>query len=181
MNLSKENRRKISILVGVLLVGLIATIVFRVEDFLAFIEENRSLTLILSLLIYIVLGFTFIPSSPITLFLAVLIGPLLAALVATVGNSIAAVLEYKVGETVGDVLHFEERKQDLPFNLGELPITSPYLLTIGRILPGGVRGLSYVAGAYHVPMKLYLLTTIGMNVLSAFFIAFGGEQLLQLI
>jgi uncharacterized membrane protein YdjX (TVP38/TMEM64 family) len=181
IKLSKNNRVKISILVGVLILGLIVTIFFRIEDFQGFVTENIRLTLVASLLIYLLLGLTFIPTSPITLFLALLLGPLQAALLAALGNTLSALVEYKIGQTLGDIFDFEEKKKNLPFNLGKMPIDSPYILLFGRLIPGGVRGLSYVAGAYQVPMKLYLPTTLTMALLSAFFIAFGGETLISLI
>lgn len=181
INLSKNKKVKLSIMLGVLIIGLIVTISFSFEDFQSYVTENIPLTLMISLLIYLLLGFTFIPTSPITLFLALLIGPLQAALFAALGNTLSALVEYKVGQSLGDIFDFEEKKKNLPFNLGKLPIDSPYILLFGRLIPGGVRGLSYVAGAYHVPMKLYLPTTITMALLSAFFIAFGGDKLISLI
>lgn len=181
LNFSKEKRLKISLLISVLIIGLFITIFFRFENFQELIQGNPNLTVLISLLIYALLGMTFIPTSPITLFLAVLIGPLLAALVAILGNTISALVEYKVGGALGDVFDFMEMKNRLPFNLGKLPIHSPYVLLFGRLVPGGVRGLSYVAGAYQVRMELFLVTTITMNTLSAFFIAYGGEKLLSLV
>lgn len=181
LKLFKNKKTQISIMVGVLIIALIVTISFRFEDFQGYATENIPLTLVASLLIYILLGLTFIPSSAITLFLALLIGPFQAALFATLGNTLSALVGYKVGQTLGDILNFEEKKKNLPFNLGKLPIDSPYILLFGRLIPGGVRGLSYVAGAYQVPMKLYLPTTLTMALLSAFFIAFGGETLISLI
>ena len=74
-----------------------------------------------------------------------------------------------------------EKKNRLPFNLGKLPIHSPYVLLFDRLVPGGVRGLSYVAGAYHVHIDIFIITTIAMNTLSAFFVAYGGERLISLI
>jgi membrane protein DedA with SNARE-associated domain len=97
------------------------------------------------------------------------------------GNTLSALVGYKVGQTLGDIFDFNEKKKNLSFNLGKLPIDSPYILLFGRLIPGGVRGLSYVAGAYQVPMKLYLPTTLTMVLLSAFFIAFGGDKLNSLI
>lgn len=181
LKLFKNKKTQISIMVGVLIIALIVTISFRFEDFQGYATENIPLTLVASLLIYILLGLTFIPSSAITLFLALLIGPFQAALFATLGNTLSALVGYKVGQTLGDILNFEEKKKNLPLNLGKLPIDSPYILLFGRLIPGGVRGLSYVAGAYQVPMKLYLPTTLTMALLSAFFIAFGGETLISLI
>jgi uncharacterized membrane protein YdjX (TVP38/TMEM64 family) len=181
LNLSKEKRLKISLLVGVLIIGFLLSIFFRFNNFQELIEANPNLTVLISLLIYALLGMTFIPTSPVTLLLAVLIGPLMAALVAIVGNTVSALVEYKVGGALGDIFGFMEKKSRLPFNLGDLPIHSPYVLLFGRLVPGGVRGISYVAGAYQVQMDLFLITTITMNTLSAFFIAYGGERLISLI
>ncbi len=181
VNISKDKRLKISLLVGVVIIGLFFTTFFRFEHFHSLIENNTYLAILISLLVYAILGLTFIPTSPITLFLVFLIGPLMAALVAIFGTTISALVEYKVGAALGDVFNFVEKKNHLPFNLGKLPIHSPYILLFGRLVPGGVRGLSYVAGAYQVHMNLYLITTITMNTLSAFFIAYGGERLINLI
>jgi uncharacterized membrane protein YdjX (TVP38/TMEM64 family) len=79
-NITKEKRLKISLLVGVLIIGLLLSIFFRYENIQALIENNTNLTVLSSLLIYALLGMTFIPTSPITLLLAVLIGPLMAGL-----------------------------------------------------------------------------------------------------
>lgn len=181
LNLSKEKWLKISLLFGVIILGLFLTIFFSYENFQMLVENNTNLTVLISLLVYALLGMTFIPTSPITLFLAILIGPLSAALVATLGNTISALVEYKVGGTLGDIFNFVEKKNRLPFNLGKLPIHSPYVLLFGRLVPGGVRGLSYVAGAYQVRKDLFLSTTVTMNILSAIFLAYGGEKLISLI
>ncbi len=181
LSISKEKRVKISLLVGAVMVGLILTIFFRYEQFQSLIEKNPSLAVLISLLFYTLLGITFIPTSPITLFLAVILGPFMAALVAILGNTFAALVEYKVGAALGDVFNFIEKKNRLPFNLGKLPIHSPYVLLFGRLVPGGVRGLSYVAGAFQVRMDHFIITTIVMNTLIAFFIAYGGERLISLI
>ncbi len=181
VKLTKDNQGKLSILVGIVILGVVITVFFRFENFQAFVTDNPQATLIVSLMIYAALGMTFIPTSPITLFLAVLIGPLQAALVATLGNTLAAIVEYKIGQTLGDILNFEEKKRKLPFSLGRLPIDSPYVLLFGRLVPGGVRGLSYIAGAYQVPMKLYLVTTIIMSMFSALVIAFGGDKIISLL
>jgi len=180
LRISKDKKIKATIIFGLLIIGLVVTLSYRFEDFQGFVTENVQFTLAISLVLYTALGITFIPTSPITLFLAVLLGPLQAALVAVLGNSLSAFLEYKVGEALGDIFDFEENKARLPFNLGKLPVDSPYVLLFGRLIPGGGRGLSFIAGAYHVPMPLYLVTTITMNTLSAFFIAYGGEKLISL-
>lgn len=146
----------------------------------AFIRANRRQATLIGIGIYFLLGFTFIPASPLTLFLAYLLGPLHAVLIAVVGNSLAALLEYQIGQTVGDVFNFEEKKSRLPLGLGKLPITSPLLLMAGRLLPIGKRGFSIVCGAYHVPILRYAWTTVVMYIINASFIAYVGTGLLTL-
>ena len=154
---------------------------YNMADVKAYIEDNPSQTILISLIIYISFGLTFLPSIPLTLFIAVLIGPLQAAIVATIGNTIAALLEYQVGKTIGDVVDFEENKAKLPLGLGKLPIDSPYFLLAARTIPAGTRGFSVVCGAYQVPMVSYLWTTTTMFFLSSLFLAYGGTELIKLI
>ena len=94
---------------------------YSMVDVKAFIEDNPSQTVLISLIVYVSFGLTFLPSIPLTLFIAVLIGSLQAAIVATIGNTIAALLEYQVGKTIGDVVDFENIKTKLPFGLGNYP------------------------------------------------------------
>ena len=137
----------------------------------AFIRANRRQATVIGIGVYFLLGFTFIPASPLTLFLAVLLGPYHAVLIAVIGNTLAALLEYQIGVVMGDVVNFNNIKSRLPFGLGKLPITSPYLLMAGRLLPLGKRGFSVVCGAYHVPALRYLWTMVVMYFINAAFIA----------
>jgi uncharacterized membrane protein YdjX (TVP38/TMEM64 family) len=178
---TRTNIIKISFVLLVLVFAIIVSVNFSYSDIKAFINQNQGQTILISLLIYILFGFTFLPSVPLTLFLAVLIGPLLAAIVATLGNTIAALLEYQIGKTVGDVVDFKAIKARLPFGLAKLPIKSPYFLLAVRSVPAGTRGFSMVCGAYHVPLTIYTWTTFLMYGISSVFLAYGGTQLINLI
>ena len=96
------------------MIGLLLTIFFRHDQFQSLIESNTNLAILISLLIYALLGMTFIPTSPITLFLVVLVGPLMAALVATLGNTLSALVEYKMGAALGDVFTLWRRRTACP-------------------------------------------------------------------
>ena len=163
-----------------LAVGVFIMVNFDLLDAQNYIRANRGQAALISIVIYFLLGFTFIPASPLTLFLAVFMGPWVTVLVATIGNTLAALLEYQIGRTAGDIFNFESKMQKLPLGLGDLPITSPYLLMAGRLLPLGKRGFSIVCGAYQVPMGKYLWTTVLMYIINASFIAFTGAGLLRL-
>jgi uncharacterized membrane protein YdjX (TVP38/TMEM64 family) len=181
LNTLRHNKAvQIGLVLLFLAVGVLIMISFDLPDAKAFIRAHRGQAALISIVIYFLMGFTFIPASPLTLFLAVFMGPWETVLVATIGNTLAALLEYQIGSTVGDIFNFEAKMQNLPLGLGKLPITSPYLLMAGRLLPLGKRGFSIVCGAYQVPYGKYLWTTVLMYIINAGFIAFTGTGLLRL-
>lgn len=179
--ITKHNAIRFALMLLIITFAVMISINYSMSDIQAYIKDNPSQTILISLIIYISFGLTFLPSIPLTLFIAVLIGPLQAAIVATIGNTIAALLEYQVGKTIGDVVDFEKIKSKLPFGLGKLPIKSPYFLLAARSIPAGTRGFSVVCGAYQVPLVSYLWTTLTMFFLSSLFLAFGGIELIKLI
>jgi uncharacterized membrane protein YdjX (TVP38/TMEM64 family) len=172
---------QITLMVLIIAATVLLMVSFNLPDAKAFIRAHRGQAALISIGVYFLLGFTFIPASPLTLFLAVLMGPFEAVLIATVGNTLAALVEYQIGATVGDIFEFESHMENLPFRLGELPITSPLLLMAGRLLPLGKRGFSIVCGAYQVPIGRYLWTSVVMYIVNASFLAFGGAGLARLI
>lgn len=165
----------------ILAIAVFISLNYTLVDIQDYIQENPSQTIIISLLIYTSFGLTFLPSIPLTLFIAVLIGPLPAIIVATVGNTIAALLEYQVGKTIGDVVDFERLKAKLPFGLGRLPVKSPVFLLAARTIPAGTRGFSVVCGAYHVPLLSYTWTTFTMYLISSIVLVYGSIELIKFI
>lgn len=179
--ITKHNAIRLALILLIIGFAVMISTNYSMRDIQAYIEDNPSQTILISLLIYVSFGLTFLPSIPLTLFIAVLIGPLQAAIVATIGNTIAALLEYQVGKTIGDVVDFERIKTKLPFGLGKLPIQSPYFLLVARIIPAGTRGFSVVCGAYQVPLLSYIWTTFTMYFISSMILAYGGALVTTLI
>ncbi len=167
------------VVLSVLIVVLIS-VYFDLTEAQAFIRANRPQAALISIGIYFLLGFTFLPASPLTLFLSVFMGPWNAVAIAVIGNTLAALLEYQIGYTMGDLVDFEDKKKRLPLGLDELPITSPLLLMAGRMLPLGKRAFSVVCGAYQVPIGKYIWTTVLMYVIDATFVAFIGAGIVRL-
>lgn len=180
-NIIKSLRQNKLIQIGFVIlfvvVGVLIMTSFDLAYTQAFLQENRGQAALVSIVIYFLLGFTFLPSSPLTLFLAILIGPFETSLIATIGNSLAALIEYQIGATAGDIFNFEEKMENLPFGLGELPIASTKLLLAARLLPFGKRGFCLICGAYQVPFGKYLWTTFLMYLLNASVLAFAGSSL----
>jgi uncharacterized membrane protein YdjX (TVP38/TMEM64 family) len=178
---NKTNAVKLIALFVVLAIAVWGSMKLDFKDVKVFIEQNQSQAILISLLVYILFGFTFLPSIPLTLFIAALIGPLQAALVAALGNTIAALFEYQIGKTVGDVVAFEDFKSTLPMGLDKLPVDSPLFLLGARSIPAGTRAFSMVCGAYQVHMPTYLWTTSLMYFLSSVILTFGGVKLINLL
>jgi uncharacterized membrane protein YdjX (TVP38/TMEM64 family) len=146
----------------------------------AFLGRNQHLAFGISVLAVAFTSFTLIPTIPLTLFLAVIIGPWPATMATALGNTLTALIHYQVGKQFGDILNFEETKARLPFKLGKLPVHSPLFLLAGRSAPGGPVGLSFICGAYSVPHFIYLWTTFITNFLGAVLVAFSGDLLIKL-
>jgi uncharacterized membrane protein YdjX (TVP38/TMEM64 family) len=181
----KNNRRRIiRILMIVLFVLGISFVAshYKFSAIKTFMQAYEQYIILISLALYDVLGATPIPSEPLTLFIASVEGPLLALILATFGNTLAALVEFYIGGSIGELSDFEKRKKNLPFHMGDLPIDSPILLLLGRMLPGfGPKFISIICGVYKVPLFTYLWTTVVSNLLGAAIIAYGGYSLINLL
>jgi uncharacterized membrane protein YdjX (TVP38/TMEM64 family) len=177
---TRKNLLNLGLLLAFLTSIVLIAIFFDLDSIKGFIRTHEKQAILVSIVVYGFFGITFLPTFPLTVFIAVLLGPLPSALIATVGNTLAAVLGYLLGKTMGDVFDFEKRKSKLPFGLGRLPIKSPLFMLAARSLPAGSRAYSVVCGAYQVPLSTYLWTTSLMFFLNSTFLAFGGLQLVNL-
>lgn len=175
-----EKMIKIVPLIFLLILAIIFAINFDFPEIKAYIQQHQEHGLILSICIYFLMAFTFIPSSPLTMFLSVLNGPVLSITASTIGNVLAALVQYRIGDTIIDVENFNEKRGKLPSFLRNLPLSSPIFLIAGRMFPGGTRGLSAVCGIHRVPFSTFLWTTFVAFLISAAFIAFGGAELIKL-
>ena len=136
----------------------------------------------ISIFVYAALGTTFIPSEPLTLLIGAMFGPWVAVLVSWIGNTLAAIVEYYIGQRIGSAANFMEKKEKLPFGLGKLPVDSPWFLIGGRAIPlYGAKAISVVAGVYHVPMLRYLWTTAVTILFGSLVFSFGGFGLGKII
>lgn len=178
---NRQNLMRFLLILVVLVIAIIFSIKFDIKTIKEFIQTNPTHAILISIAAYILFGLTFIPTFPLTILIAFLLGPLAAALIAAFGNTIAAFWGYQVGKSVGDIVDFDKKKSKLPFGLGKLPIRSPLFMLAARSLPAGSRAYSIVCGAYEVPIPLYLWTTSLMFFLNSAFLSFGGMKLLNII
>ena len=146
-----------------------------------FILKKPQLSILISFVIYFLTGFTFIPSSPLTIFMSMLSGPIVSITIAVVANTLSALVQYYLGTTLESVHDFEKVRDKMPAFLQKLPINSPLFLLVGRVIPGGMRGLSIICGFHHVQFSTYLWTTTVMYLLNSIVIVFGGIEVIKLI
>jgi uncharacterized membrane protein YdjX (TVP38/TMEM64 family) len=173
---------KLTLLALFFVIVIIVSENFDLAELRELIAQNPDLIFLISFAAIFITGLTLvIPTAPVTLFIAVLIGPLPAIVISILGNMITALVHYQLGKQIGDVVNFEEKKAKLPFKLGKLPVNSPLFLLIGRGLPGGPKGFSFVCGAYGVPLFLYVWTTFVTEFIGSVLIAFGGDELIKRI
>ncbi len=163
-----------------IVVALILARYFKISPVLVFLQKYERLGVAGFLLIYVILGVTPIPTEPVGLLFLAWKGPVPAILLATVGNTLAAIVEYYIGGSVGDLTNFEQKKETLPFHLGRLPINSPAFLILGRMLPGfGPKFVSIACGIYKVPMFTYLWTALVAHFVGATILMLGGNEIIK--
>lgn len=170
--------QSVSIIIFSVLIMVLAAVVFTTDmnNIKAFIGRAGAWGVLISILIYALLGLTLIPSEPLTLFIGALFGPWLAMLIAGTGNTLSAFVEYYLGTHIGTATNFVEQKKKLPFGLGKLKVESPMFLIGARMIPGyGPKVVSMMAGIYHVPVLRYLWTTAIPIFTGAALFAFGGR------
>lgn len=178
---SQGNRTQSVLLLVFSLAAMIAAGYFVVTDFeriKIIIDQAGIWGVFISIAVYAILGVTLVPSEPLTILIGALYGPLIATLVAGVGNTLAALVEYFVGKRIGQATNFLEQKEKLPFGLGKLRVDSPLFLIGARMIPGyGPKVVSVLAGVYHISILTYLWTTAIPAFLGAAIFAFGGSGL----
>jgi uncharacterized membrane protein YdjX (TVP38/TMEM64 family) len=137
---------------------------------------------IVSILLYGILAVSPIPADPLTLVNGAVFGPVWGSLIAWTGMNFAAMVEYFVGTRIGSAADFEERRENLPFGLGKLPVNSPLFLLGGRLLTGaGSKVVSYLSGIYRISMWRYLWTTSLSTLFGSLIFALSGAGLLNFL
>ncbi|MBN1312078.1 MAG: TVP38/TMEM64 family protein [Anaerolineae bacterium] len=131
--------------------------------------------------LYLLLGVSPIPADPLTVINGAVFGPIWGGVIAWIGTTLAALIEYFLGTRIGNAADFENSRRDLPYGLGELPVDSILFLLGGRMLTGaGSKVVSYLSGIYRVSLWRYLWTTGLAMLLGTILFALGGFGLLRL-
>ncbi len=181
----KPNRtRPAAVLFTVLIVILIVILLLsrNLDGIRQFLLNSGQIGLVISVLLYGLLGASPIPSEPLTVLLTALYGPFNTTIVATLGNLLSALVEYYIGRRIGYVSDFVNQRHKLPLGMGKFPVNSVIFLFIGRFLPGyGAKFVSVISGIYHVKLWRYTWTTVLSTLIGAAIVAYGGFGILELI
>jgi uncharacterized membrane protein YdjX (TVP38/TMEM64 family) len=145
-----------------------------------FILNSGPYGLVVSTLLFGLLGATPIPSEPLTILLSTIYGPFWAMIATSIGNLLSALVEYFISGELGSVANFDAWREKLPFGLSKFPVDSPVFLIGARIIPGyGSKFVSLVSGFYHVPLWRYIWTTFTATLMGAAVTAYAGYNLVH--
>jgi uncharacterized membrane protein YdjX (TVP38/TMEM64 family) len=186
MENNAPNPKSKALTIIIIVVTVILIVVFLLSKDLNqirdFIHRSGWIGLLVSVLLYAVLGASPIPSEPLTVLITTSIGPIAATLVTGIGNLLSALIEYYLGHKISDVADFDKRKEKLPFGLGKMPVDSPMFLIGARMIPGyGPKFVSLIGGMYRVKMWRYIWTTAIATFAGAALFAYGGFGIMNLM
>jgi len=160
-------------------IGLI--LAFDFQKIKTFIAGAGVWGIFLAIIVYGLLGFTVIPSEPLTVLIGAMFGPWVATLASLAGNTLSSMAEYSVGRRIGDATNFMSQKEKLPFGLGKLNPDSLAFLLFARAIPGfGGKAVSIISGVYKVNFWRFMWTAFVTLVVGSAAFAFGGFGLEKL-
>lgn len=178
----KNKWQKIIPLVIFTVVIVIFAVNLNIDQLKAFIANNEGLSVFIFLAVYALLGLTPIPSEPVTLLALTLNGPWFAIGIVTLGNTLAALLEYFLGDRLGGLTDFEQKKEKLPATVRQLPVCSPVYQLAVRAIPGfGPKFVGLSSGIYRVPLVTYIWTAAVANMVGAILIVLTMTGIISLI
>jgi uncharacterized membrane protein YdjX (TVP38/TMEM64 family) len=135
----------------------------------------------IAIIVYGLLGFTVIPSEPLTVLIGAMFGPWVATLASLAGNTLSSMAEYTVGRRIGNATNFMNQKEKLPFGLGKLNPDSLAFLIFARAIPGfGGKAVSIISGVYKVKFWRFMWTAFVTLIVGSAVFAFGGFGLEKL-
>ncbi len=180
-----SERRKTAFwsIIGILITGIVVYFALKYfDDLEAFLISVGVFGPLVSLGLYALLSITPVNTDSLTLVNGLVYGVLAGTLIASVGNTVAALIEYYVGLKVRDVSGTEGQTFTVPVIKKKFPVRSWVFLIFGRFIPGyGGKAVSIIAGMYKVPVWKYVWTAFVANAIGAFMFAYGGFLLRNLV
>lgn len=159
---------------ALMVIMIVISIKLDINNAEVFLENHQKQAFFIGLMIYFIFSFTFLPTSPLTIFNAILLGPLEAVAISATGNLLSAVVGYFLGKTLVMSQNLENFKNSLPGWARKYDINSPIFIILGRMLPIGRIPLSYLCGAYRVPFFQYCWSSLVVYIIMASIISFAS-------
>ncbi|MEA4812363.1 MAG: VTT domain-containing protein [Anaerolineaceae bacterium] len=167
-------------LVLIVAVCIFIAVRFSLEEIKQFIRMNPQWIWLISVLIYFAWSMTLIPSFPLTVFLAAMVGPLHATLIGTLGMTLTGLVEYHMGAQMNAIVNIEALWAKLPQKLRDLPVDSVPLLIFGRMLPVSPKIIGTIAGAKRIHFWRYTWTTLVVSLIGAALPAYSAAGILRI-
>ncbi len=183
-NSAKKRSQTIKTLLttGLFLVVIGLIVAFDFEKIKTYISQAGIWGIFVAILVYGLLGFTVVPSEPLTVLIGAMFGPWVATLASLAGNTLSSIAEYSVGRRIGSATDFMEKKEKLPFGLGKLNPNSLAFLLFARAIPGfGGKTVSIISGVYKINFWRFLWTAFVALIIGSVAFAYGGFGLEKLI
>ncbi len=160
--------------VALMIIIIVITIKLDINNAKTFLEEHQKQAFSIGIIIYFIFSFTLLPTSPLTIFNAILLGPLESVAISVTGNFLSAVLGYFLGKTLVLSENLEKFENSLPEWARKYDLTSPVFIILGRMLPIGRIPLSYLCGASRVPFMQYCWSSLVVYIIMASMISFAS-------
>jgi uncharacterized membrane protein YdjX (TVP38/TMEM64 family) len=169
----------VTTLLFLMVIGLI--LAFDFQKIKTYIAGAGVWGIFIAIIVYGLLGFTVIPSEPLTVLIGAMFGPWVATLASLAGNTLSSMAEYSVGRRIGNATNFMSQKEKLPFGLGKLNPDSLTFLLFARAIPGfGGKAVSIISGVYKINFWRFMWTAFVTLIVGSAVFAFGGFGLEKL-
>ncbi|KKS31355.1 hypothetical protein A2380_02750 [candidate division WWE3 bacterium RIFOXYB1_FULL_43_24] len=170
-------------IVGILISGAIVVLALKYFSNLEGILKSAGVFgPLLSIGFYGLFSVTPIPTDSLTIINGMVFGTLGGTIIATVGNTAAALVEYFLGLKVRDATGTKGKTFTIPIIKKKFPVNSTAFLIFGRFLPGyGGKIVSVIGGMYKISIWKYTWTALVANFIGALMFAYGGHLLRSLI
>jgi len=175
----REKWLNIGILSFLTIAGIIISLKFDLPEIENFLKTHPSWTVLISLVVYTLMGLTVVPSEPLVIVVAYNIGIIPAIIVTAVGQTLASLLEYYEGTLLDNAVDIQTLTTKLPKKFQNLPVNSPIFQFIARILVP--KPLALVSGALRVSLFTYLVISLIQNALGSTIFALAGLGVLHIV
>ncbi|EKD96159.1 MAG: hypothetical protein ACD_24C00161G0002 [uncultured bacterium] len=170
-------------IVGALISGAIVVLALKYFSNLEeLLKSSGILGPLISVGLYGLFSVTPVPTDSLTIVNGMVFGILGGTIIATVGNTVAALVEYFLGLKVRDATGTKGKTFTIPIIKKKFPVNSVMFLIFGRFLPGyGGKIVSVLGGMYKISLWKYTWTALVANFIGALMFAYGGHLLRLLV